>query len=160
MKLTPLQKVQFGSWLRFLRRQARLSQKAVAERTGIDWKRYQKYEYGEFFPRPDNRQLLAEALGVTVEHLLLGLVVAGANDAPVERSGERHCRCYTLSRTVALGRPELASLVGWMEEEDVDVITVVNGGPELNVMLACHNSAHTARHPAVPSAATAPAPSP
>lgn len=51
-----------GQALRYFRRLYGMSQKEVAEKMGVPYQQYQKYEYDARTPRRKNRQRLADAL--------------------------------------------------------------------------------------------------
>ncbi len=60
----------FGDRLRALRRQAGLTQQAVADRLQVDRTTYTKYEAGRVSPDQQGLVALAKVFAVTVDHLL------------------------------------------------------------------------------------------
>ncbi len=130
--MSPSENAEFGQRLAHFRRLARLTQKALAERTGIDVKRIQRYEYGAYPPKEQNLRLLAAALCVLPEQLLGD---AWPPDAGTTHSNPVTGDCVT-SRSAAMHRPELAPLLTWMVCHNLGVVTVVDGGSHVSVMTA------------------------
>ena len=60
----------FGERLRALRRQAGLTQQAVAERLSIHRTAYTKYETSGVMPDPSGLMVLADLFGVSVDYLV------------------------------------------------------------------------------------------
>lgn len=55
-----------------LRESLNLNQDEVADRLGVNLRTYQKYEYGQAYPRPDKMSRLAEIFGVSSAELISG----------------------------------------------------------------------------------------
>jgi len=74
---------EFGSRLKALRKQKNWSQKELAMRVNIRFQQLNKYESGLNVPPADMLVKLAQALDVTVDHLLTGNPV---EDSPLANS--------------------------------------------------------------------------
>ena len=61
--------MEFAEHLQILRKQAGISQVALAKEIHISWRAYQTYEAGDRIPKADTAKLIAKALGSTVEEL-------------------------------------------------------------------------------------------
>ena len=78
-----------GARLKDLRKQAHLTQQAVADRLRVDRTTYTKYENGRVCPDQQGLVALAELFGVSVDYLLgrddgqTAPAVADAGDAPL-----------------------------------------------------------------------------
>lgn len=78
-----------GARLKELRKQAHLTQQAVADRLRVDRTTYTKYENGRVCPDQQGLVALAELFGVSVDYLLgrddgqTAPAVADAGDAPL-----------------------------------------------------------------------------
>lgn len=75
-----------GRRIQALRRQANLSQEALAGRLGVSRQALGKWEADQSLPGIDNLQALAAELGVTVDQLLTGSPEAG-EDPPLDQPG-------------------------------------------------------------------------
>jgi transcriptional regulator with XRE-family HTH domain len=64
----------FGDALKALREKAGLSQSELATRSGLSLRSIQNWEQGHRIPRSQALLALADAVGVSVEQLLAGLV--------------------------------------------------------------------------------------
>ncbi len=124
-------KARFARRLKLLRKAHHLSQKVLGARAGIDWKLIQRYERAAHLPRRSNQELLAEALHVTPEQLLGEQPLPAALPA----LNRKPSVCGTMPRAAALERPELQPLVAWMDQHDVEVVTIVAAGPELGMLV-------------------------
>ena len=81
----------FGARLRMLRRQAKWTQQAMADRLSIHRTTYTKYETGVVTPDQQGLMRLAEIFGVTVDYLL------GREETPSLHLADDESRSATLS---------------------------------------------------------------
>lgn len=75
----------FAKILAYLRKERGFTQAKLAEKIGVSRQAVSKWESGLTFPEKDKLQLLAQALGVTVESLLGQPILTGTQEEP---SGE------------------------------------------------------------------------
>lgn len=95
-----------------------LNQDEVAHRLGINPRTYQKYEYGQAFPRPDKMAKLAEIFGVSAASLMGERMMAQSDSQAPDRA----------SRIL-----ELQSKLMGLSDNDFDTVeTMVNGLKELS----------------------------
>lgn len=97
------------------RRQAGLSQEALAERLGVSRQAVSKWETGESVPEPAKLLALAKAFGVTTDYLLddsLPEEPAGPEAPEEPEQGEQTYRPRQSAR--GGGVEQLTGLVGWL----------------------------------------------
>jgi transcriptional regulator with XRE-family HTH domain len=145
-----------GQRIRYLRLRVGFTRPELADTTGIDVKLIQKYECEKHTPRAPNLCLLCRALGGTPEQLLadldpcFGLGAASMADVPealrslADCHSERATWCE-IPRDHGLARPELRALIAWMDEENVELLTVMTSNAKLGLLIVHKMSAEFGR---------------
>lgn len=103
-----------GARLKELRKQAHLTQQAVADRLRVDRTTYTKYENGRVCPDQQGLVALAELFGVSVDYLLgrddeqTAPAVADAGDAPLVLSPQEKLLVQMFRQLTPEQRDELS----------------------------------------------------
>lgn len=91
-----------------LRTEAGYTQDEVAQRIGITWRNYQKYEKAGAVPRPENLEKLAKVYGVSVEEILGQTPGPKGKDASIAN----------LTRHLAVLQGQVDDLIAWKRDQE------------------------------------------
>lgn len=90
-----------------LRAEAGYTQDEVAQRIGITWRNYQKYEKAGAVPKPENLERLAKLYGVSVEEILGQTPGPKGKDASIAN----------LTRHLAILQGQVDDLIAWKRDQ-------------------------------------------